>query len=117
MPLMLPIIVTQNSLLFYFVAFYLRIFLCLGENEAQSKKISQEKEEQKGFGHQLASWGDDLMYLLKNKSYMFSTAAFTCLTFCTGALSWFGPNFVMTALKVRKEYQLEGYENDIKEDE
>jgi len=88
-----------------------------GENEAQSKKINQEKEERKGFGHQLASWGDDLMYLLKNKSYMFSTAAFTCLTFCTGALSWFGPNFVMTALKVRKEYQLEGYENDIKEDD
>ena len=89
--------------------------LLVGENE--SKKIDQEKEENKGFGHQLASWGDDLMYLLKNKSYMLSTAAFTCLTFCTGALSWFGPNFVMTALKVREEYQLDGYENDIKEEE
>ena len=38
------------------------------------------------------------------------------LTFCTGALSWFGPEFVENALTVRKEHQLPGYEDDIDKD-
>ena len=90
-----------------------------GEHEA--KKID-EKKEGSGFSpskffEQMVSWGYDLLYLLKNKSYMLSTAAFTCLTFCTGALSWFGPEFVENALKVRKEHQLNGFENDIEVEE
>ena len=70
-----------------------------------------------GTSEKRSSWGTDLVYLLKNKSYMLSTLAFTCLTFCTGALSWFGPLFMEDALKVRKQFQLEGYENDIATDE
>ena len=46
---------------------------------------------------------------------MLSTFAFTCLTYCTGALSWFGPLFVENALRVRIEHQLDGFENDISE--
>jgi len=83
-----------------------------GEHENEAKKMN-EKKESGSFADQMVSWGNDLMYLLKNKSYMLSTAAFTCLTFCTGALSWFGPELVENALKVRKQHQLDGYENDI----
>ena len=48
---------------------------------------------------------------------MLSTIAFTCLTFCTGALSWFGVLFVERALKVRKEHHLDGFDSDIREEE
>ncbi len=49
----------------------------------------------------------DLKYLIKNRSYVLSTLAFTCLTFCVGALSWWGPSFVENAIRLRKEQQLE----------
>jgi hypothetical protein len=91
------------------------IFLS-GEHENEAKKMN-EKKESGSFADQMVSWGNDLLYLLKNKSYMLSTAAFTCLTFCTGALSWFGPELVENALKVRQEHQLDGFENDIKVEE
>ena len=94
------------------------IFLS-GEHENETKKMNEKKEKKESgsFADQMVSWGNDLMYLLKNKSYMLSTAAFTCLTFCTGALSWFGPELVENALKVRQEHQLDGFENDIKVEE
>ena len=85
-----------------------------GEHE---KVIKQTSKKETNVKEQLKSWGSDLIYLLKNKSYMFSTIAFTCLTFCTGALSWFGPLFVENALKVRIEQHLEGFEDDIKVNE
>jgi hypothetical protein len=31
--------------------------------------------------------------LLKNKSFALSTIAFTCVTYCAGAMMWWGPNF------------------------
>ena len=46
------------------------------------------------------------MYLLKNRSYVLSTLAFTCLTFCVGALSWWGPSFVEYGIKLRQEHNL-----------
>jgi len=48
---------------------------------------------------------------------MLSTLAFTCLTFCTGALSWFGPYFIEKGLKVRQQNHLDGYENDFSTDD
>ena len=94
----------------------MHVFFLSGEHENEAKKMN-EKKESGSFADQIVSWGNDLMYLLKNKSYMLSTAAFTCLTFCTGALSWFGPELVENALKVRQEHQLDGFENDIKVEE
>ena len=41
---------------------------------------------------------EDLVSLGKNKTFMISTLAFTCVTFCTGALSWWGPVFIEKAL-------------------
>ena len=86
-----------------------------GEHEQIEEKPWEKKETT--FGDQMRSWGTDLMYLLKNKSYMLSTIGFTCLTFCTGALSWFGPLFLENALDLRDEHHLEGYEDDIEKDE
>lgn len=41
--------------------------------------------------------------MAKNKSYVFSTLAFTCVTFVTGALSWWAPNLLEDALKTLPE--------------
>ena len=38
---------------------------------------------------------------MSSKSYVFSTMAFTCVTFVAGALSWWGPMFVETGVKVQ----------------
>jgi len=46
------------------------------------------------------------MYLLKNRSYVLSTLAFTCLTFCVGALSWWGPSFIENVIKMREEHNM-----------
>ena len=45
------------------------------------------------------SYSEDLKSLLGNKSFIFSTLGFTCVTFCTGALAWWGPNFLEDAIK------------------
>lgn len=42
---------------------------------------------------------EDLKSLMTNKSFIYSTLAFTCVTFCTGALSWWGPNFLQDGIK------------------
>ena len=95
------------------------VFLLMDPPRGEHEQIEEKPWEKKGttFGDQMRSWGTDLMYLLKNKSYMLSTIGFTCLTFCTGALSWFGPLFLENALDVRDEHHLEGYEDDIEKDE
>lgn len=90
------------------------IIIVSGEHEKVPKLPSDKKES---IGTQIRSWGTDLLYLLKNKSYMFSTVAFTCLTYCTGALSWFGPTYVEKALLVRQEHSLEGFADDPVPDE
>ena len=41
-----------------------------------------------------SSYSEDLMHLLRNKSFVLSTLGFTCVAFCTGALSWWGPKFL-----------------------
>lgn len=40
---------------------------------------------------------EDLVYLLKNKSFILSTAAFTCVTFVTGALAFWAPSYIRDA--------------------
>jgi MFS family permease len=48
---------------------------------------------------QAASYWQDLRYLASNKSFILSTFGFTCVTFCTGALSWWGPIFIQRGLE------------------
>jgi len=48
---------------------------------------------------QAQSYKEDIVSLAKNKSFVFSTLAFTCVTFCTGALSWWGPIYIQDGLR------------------
>ena len=41
---------------------------------------------------------EDLASLCRNATFLLSTLAFTCVTFCTGALSWWGPVYIEKAL-------------------
>lgn len=52
---------------------------------------------------QAQTYQEDIISLAKNKSFVFSTLAFTCVTFCTGALSWWGPVYIVNGLKTMKE--------------
>ena len=55
---------------------------------------------------QASSYSEDLKHLMTNKSFVLSTLGFTCVAFCTGALSWWGPKFLETsilAMEVPKE--------------
>ena len=46
-----------------------------------------------------ASYKDDIVSLCKNKSFVLSTLAFTCVTFCTGAIGWWGPKYIQNGMK------------------
>jgi len=50
-----------------------------------------------------ASYREDLAYLATNTSFILSTLGFTCVTFCTGALSWWGPIFIQRGLLTQPE--------------
>ncbi|CAH0751413.1 unnamed protein product [Diatraea saccharalis] len=47
------------------------------------------------------SYKDDLRSLIKNPSFMLCTFAFTCVTFVTGALAWWGPQFIFLGLNLQ----------------
>lgn len=63
-----------------------------------------------GHGHlEATTYYDDLIGLCKNRSFVLSTLAFTCVTFCTGALSWWGPKYVengILSLSLNEEKQM-----------
>ena len=40
----------------------------------------------------------DLKSLACNMSFVFSTLGFTCVSFCTGALAWWGPKYIEDAI-------------------
>ncbi|CAG4956055.1 unnamed protein product [Colias eurytheme] len=44
------------------------------------------------------TYSDDVKSLVKNPSFMLSTLAFTCVAFVTGALAWWGPQFIYLGL-------------------
>lgn len=41
----------------------------------------------------------DIKALAKNRSFALSTVAFTCVTYCAGALMWWGPNFAFVGAR------------------
>lgn len=51
------------------------------------------------------SWSSDLRELCKNKSFMLSTAGFTCVSFVAGALAWWGPTFVYQGLRLQQGFE------------
>ncbi|XP_022916325.1 protein spinster isoform X1 [Onthophagus taurus] len=46
-------------------------------------------------------WKEDLQELCKNKSFMLSTAGFTCVAFVAGALAWWGPNIIYLGIRLQ----------------
>ncbi|PBC33212.1 Protein spinster [Apis cerana cerana] len=40
------------------------------------------------------AWSNDIKALLKNRSFMLSSAGFTCVAFVAGALAWWAPTFL-----------------------
>ena len=47
------------------------------------------------------SFTEDIKELSKNRSFMLSTAGFTCVAFVTGALAWWGPKFIYLGLSLQ----------------
>ena len=56
---------------------------------------------------------EDIVCLAKNKSFVFSTLGFTCVTFCLGALAWFGPDFIRKGLLTKKPEDREIAEENV----
>ncbi|XP_061383629.1 protein spinster isoform X3 [Danaus plexippus] len=56
------------------------------------------------------SYQEDLKSLIRNPSFMLSTLAFTCVAFVTGALAWWGPDFIRLGLTLQtgQEVSIEG---------
>ncbi|XP_050466049.1 protein spinster isoform X1 [Cataglyphis hispanica] len=46
------------------------------------------------------TWSHDIKELLKNPSFMLSTAGFTCVAFVTGALAWWAPTYLQYGFKL-----------------
>ncbi|SPP73967.1 protein spinster [Drosophila guanche] len=57
------------------------------------------------------SYRQDIKELLKNRSFMLSTAGFTCVAFVAGALAWWGPSFIFLGMKMQS-----GNENIVQDD-
>uniref|UniRef100_A0A1B0FH04 Major facilitator superfamily (MFS) profile domain-containing protein n=1 Tax=Glossina morsitans morsitans TaxID=37546 RepID=A0A1B0FH04_GLOMM len=84
--------------------FALRVTPALGVIAAILILITKDPErgESEG-GHDLraTAYKEDLKYLMKNRSFVFSTIAFTCVAFVTGALAWWSPTFIYQGLKLQ----------------
>ncbi|EDW74346.2 uncharacterized protein Dwil_GK21866, isoform B [Drosophila willistoni] len=61
-----------------------------------------ERGESEG-SHNLGAttYAQDIKDLVKNRSFMLSTAGFTCVAFVTGALAWWGPSFIHSGMKMQ----------------
>ncbi|XP_050311311.1 protein spinster isoform X3 [Anthonomus grandis grandis] len=54
-----------------------------------------ERGASEGGGHMEAtSWMEDVKEIVKCKSFVLSTAGFTCVAFVAGALAWWGPKYI-----------------------
>ncbi|XP_015110235.1 protein spinster isoform X3 [Diachasma alloeum] len=63
--------------------------------------------EREGGSHIASTtWGNDIRALIKNPSFMLSTAGFTCVAFVAGALALWAPKFLELGLKLQKEKTL-----------
>lgn len=61
-----------------------------------------ERGQSEGSGHMEATpWTEDIKDIIHNRSFMYSTAGFTCVAFVAGALAWWGPTFIEMGLKLQ----------------
>lgn len=62
-----------------------------------------ERGQSEGTGNmEVTSYTEDLKDIVRNKSFMLSTAGFTCVAFVAGALAWWGPKFIYLGLKLQQ---------------
>lgn len=47
------------------------------------------------------SYCEDVKAITKNRSFMLSTAGFTCVAFVAGALAWWGPSFIHLGMSLQ----------------
>ncbi|XP_030759175.1 protein spinster-like [Sitophilus oryzae] len=65
-----------------------------------------ERGASEGSGHMEATSWRRYCYIVKsNKSFMLSTAGFTCVAFVAGALSWWGPKYIEMGSALQGNYQ------------
>lgn len=64
-------------------------------------------EVEGGFHEKTTKFRHDLLGLLKNRSLMWSTAGFTCVTFATGAFAWWAPVYMTYASSIEGENKSE----------
>ncbi|XP_053684627.1 protein spinster isoform X2 [Sabethes cyaneus] len=58
-----------------------------------------ERGQSEGTHHMEAtSYREDIKAIVRNPSFMLSTAGFTCVAFVAGALAWWGPKFIYLGL-------------------
>ncbi|XP_040571688.1 protein spinster [Lepeophtheirus salmonis] len=62
--------------------------------------IDPPRGESEGANMHASSTKEDIHALLKNKSFKYLTCGFTCVTFCAGALMWWGPRFAFLGAKI-----------------
>ncbi|XP_056642586.1 protein spinster isoform X2 [Diorhabda carinulata] len=75
------------------VAAVLLILFILNDPERGQSECSTHMEP--------TPWLEDLKDIVRNRSFMYSTAGFTCVAFVAGALSWWGPLFIEKGLKLQ----------------
>ncbi|CAH1112178.1 unnamed protein product [Psylliodes chrysocephalus] len=74
-------------------AVLLIIFILEDPERGQSEYIS---------GHlETTPWGEDIKDIVHNRSFMYSTAGFSCVAFVAGALSWWGPSFIEKGIRLQ----------------
>jgi MFS family permease len=61
-----------------------------------------ERGQSEGTVHmESTSYIEDVKDIVKNRSFMLSTAGFTCVAFVAGALAWWGPKFMHLGLQMQ----------------
>ncbi|XP_023030504.1 lysolipid transporter protein spinster isoform X4 [Leptinotarsa decemlineata] len=64
--------------------------------------VDPERGQSECSGHMEATpWVEDIKDIVHNRSFMFSTAGFTCVAFVAGALAWWGPSFIEMGIKLQ----------------
>ncbi|KAK9888332.1 hypothetical protein WA026_000588 [Henosepilachna vigintioctopunctata] len=60
-----------------------------------------KRGESEGSHLEPTTFKEDIKDIIQNRSFMFSTAGFTCVAFVAGALAWWGPKFIEMGLNLQ----------------
>jgi MFS family permease len=80
------------------LAVFLLVFFCEEPKRGESEGHDQLKA---------TSYWEDLKSLAVNRSFVLSTVGCTCVYFCTGALGWWIPKFLVNCLNIMGESVME----------